>query len=442
MVKVPTLRVYKQTMAEKEAVERVRSQLEAGERGGCDADRDALLTFSSRVERMRETYTWHRHLKLLRHNVIMSEQAPVDIVDTRTEADACEAILDWIHANHDIEETPYTNQDFRVAIRIFGKRTLGRELSREQRRDEDMIPPVMKREIKTSLPSSFKPRPDPAKMLWWDDHIIPMVEAARHSRDEAMIAVSWDLGARSGEMRELRVGDVTEHKYGLQVSVDGKTGQRSPTLITSVPYMNRWLADHPRGDDPTAPLWCDLDSGRDVSYNMKAKMMKKPARKAGVDHSDITWRRMRKSSASFLASQGVNQAHLEDHHGWERGSDTAAHYVAVFGDANDRAVAKAHGKDVRDDDPEPVAPVDCPRCGRETPRDENECIWCGQPLSHESVRKQQSRTMELLDAIQTEDGDASSALAELGKILEEYPALNNVVASDLDVEEMHEQLHS
>jgi hypothetical protein len=151
-------------MAEREAVERVRSQLEAGERGGCDADRDALLTFSSRVERMRETYTWHRHLKLLRHNVIMSEGAPIDIVDTRTEADACEAILDWIHANHDIEETPYTNQDFRVAIRIFGKRTL----SREQRRNEDIIPPVMKREIKTSLPSSFKPRPDPAKMFCID----------------------------------------------------------------------------------------------------------------------------------------------------------------------------------------------------------------------------------------------------------------------------------
>lgn len=427
-------------MPEQEQVEKLRSQLDAGERGGSNRDRDALLTFSQRLQRMREEYTWHRHLKLLRHCVITSEGIDVDLVDAREDADPCEVVLDWIHRNYDIEETPYTNQDFRVAVRIFGKRTLGREIAREQRRDEDVVPPVMKREIKTSLPSSFKPRPDPAKMLWWDNHIQPMLKQCRHSRDEAMIAVSWDLGARSGEMRDLRVGDVSEHKYGLQVTVDGKTGQRSPTLITSVPQLNRWLADHPNGDDPTAPLWCDLDSGRDVSYNMKAKMMKKPARKAGVDHTDITWRRMRKSSASFLASQGVNQPHLEDHHGWERGSNVAAHYVAVFGDANDRAVAKAHGLDVQEDEPDPVAPVECPRCQRETPREKDDCIWCGQPLSHDSLRRKKTQTMEILDAIETEDGDARSALIELGKILEEYPALNNVVGDDIDVEQLYDQL--
>ncbi|RDZ53089.1 integrase [Haloferax sp. Atlit-4N] len=429
-------------MTEKEQAQHLREQLKTGERGGSDTDRDALLEFSDRLKRMREEYTWHRHLKLLRHSTIASEQAPVDLVDAREDPDACQQLVDWIHDKYDIDETPYTNQDYRVAVRIFGKRTLGHDLAVEQREKEDVIPPVMKREIKTTLPRSFKPRPDPAKMLWWDDHIDPMLQKCRYSRDAAMIAVSWDLGARSGEMRELRVGDVTDHKYGLQVSLDGKTGQRSPTVINAVPYLNRWLADHPKGTDPTAPLWCDLDSGRDVSYKMKLKMMKKPARRAEIKHTDITWRRMRKSSASFLASQNVSQAHLEDHHGWERGSDVASHYVAVFGDANDRAVAKAHGMDVQEDDPEPTAPVNCPRCERETPRERPDCMWCGQPLSHESVRQKKNQTMELLDAIQTEDGDAASALVELGKILEEYPALNNVVGDDIEVKELYSQIQA
>jgi integrase len=429
-------------MPSKSQVKSLREQIADGERGGSDRDRDALLEFSDRLRRMREEYTWHRHAKLLRHSTIASEGAPVDLTDAREDAEACRDLLDWIHDTYDIEETPYTNQDYRVAVRIFGKRTLGRELAVERGEKQDIVPPVMDREIKTTLPRSFKPRPDPAKMLWWDDHIEPMLDKCRHSRDAAMIAVSWDLGARSEETRELRVGDVTDHKYGLQVSVDGKTGQRSPTLVTSVPYLNRWLADHPKGDNPTAPLWCDLDNGTDVSYKMKSKMMKKPARKAGVDHTDITWRRMRKSSASFLASQGVSQPHLEDHHGWERGSKVASHYVAVFGDANDRAVAQAHGMDVQEDEPDPVAPIECPRCQQETPRNEDECMWCGQPLSHQSVRKQKSQTMELLDAIETEDGDAASALVELGKILEEYPALNSVIGDDVDVEELHRQLEA
>lgn len=429
-------------MVERDYSLRLREQLETGERGGSDRDRDALVKFSKRLQRMREEYTWYRHLKLLRHNVIMSEQASVDIVDTRTEVDACEILLDWIHENYDIEETPYTNQDYRVAVRIFAKRTLGRELARDEGYAEDIIPPVMDREIKTTLPNSLKPRPDPAKMLWWDDHIEPMLNEARHSRDKAMIAVSWDLGARSGEMRNLRVGDITDHKYGLKVTVDGKTGQRSPTLVTSVPYMNRWLGDHPRGDDPSATLWGDLDAGYEISYNMKAKMMKKPARRAGIDHTDITWRRMRKSSASFLASQGVSQAHLEDHHGWKRGSDVASHYIAVFGDANDRAVAKAHGLDVEEDEPDPLAPIKCPRCQNETPRNKGECWVCGQPLSHTSVRHQQNQMIDLLDRLKSQDGDARDALIELGKILEEHPQLGTVVDTEVPVEEIVTELHS
>lgn len=51
----------------------------------------------------------------------------------------------------------------------------------------------------------------------------------------------------------------------------------------------------------------------------------------------------RKSSASYLASQNVSQAHLEDHHGWTRGSKIAARYIAVFDDANEREIARARG---------------------------------------------------------------------------------------------------
>lgn len=65
-------------------------------------------------------------------------------------------------------------------------------------------------------------------------------------------------------------------------------------------------------------------------------MLQGPARKADINHTDITFRRMRKSSASYLASENVNQAHLESHHGWTRGSDVASRYIAVFGEANDR----------------------------------------------------------------------------------------------------------
>jgi len=55
---------------------------------------------------------------------------------------------------------------------------------------------------------------------------------------------------------------------------------------------------------------------------MFTKTLEGAAEDAGVD-KPVTFTNFRKSSASYLASQGMNQAHIEDHHGWVRGSDVA-----------------------------------------------------------------------------------------------------------------------
>jgi len=55
---------------------------------------------------------------------------------------------------------------------------------------------------------------------------------------------------------------------------------------------------------------------------MFTKILEGAAEDAGVD-KPVTFTNFRKSSASYLASQGMNQGHIEDHHGWVRGSDVA-----------------------------------------------------------------------------------------------------------------------
>lgn len=74
-------------------------------------------------------------------------------------------------------------------------------------------------------------------MLKWEKDVLPMIEETRNARDAALIAVAFDAGARSGELQELTVGDVTDAKNGLRIFVDGKMGQRSVLLIPSVPYL-------------------------------------------------------------------------------------------------------------------------------------------------------------------------------------------------------------
>jgi integrase len=407
--------------ARRRNLDRLIEQIESGERGGDAADRDALLDFSDRLELHGSEYSVHRHEKLLRHCTIAAEGVG-GLVDALEDREAAEDIVRWIHREYD---NPETNKDYRIAIRMFGKRLAERNGDIDT--DDNGVPESLAW-VPSTTESSYNPKPDPTKMLDWEDDVKPMLDATMNARDAALIAVAWDAGPRTGELENLRVGDVSDHKHGLQITVDGRRGQRSIMLITAVPYLSRWLQDHPRRDDDLAPLWCGLENGSEVSYQMLRKAVREAASRADVT-KPVTFTNFRKSSASYLASQGVNQAVLEDHHGWVRGSKVASRYVAVFGDASDREVARAHGVDVSDEEPEPIAAVTCPRCGEKTPREEPFCMWCHQAIEHGAVdeieAEQHSKRRQLLGFAKEHP--------ELIDRLEEIEPLVEAVGGDVDV---------
>lgn len=346
------------------------------------ADAEAILEFSDELFLRKSDYSDARHVKLLRHCVLMAEGVG-GLAAALEDRDAAEEIVRWVNAEYDNEET---NRDYRVALRVFGRHcTDGDE------------PPDSIAWISSSTSRNYDPSPEPRNMLHWEEHIIPMIEATHNNRDAAMIAVAWDSGARSGEFRSLEVGDVTDHKHGLQVTVGGKTGKRTITLIPSVPYLNQWLADHPAADNRSAPLWSRLHSADDLTFNGVKKVFTAAADRAGVDRP-VTLTNFRKSSASYLASEGMNQAHIEEHHGWVRGSRVAARYVSVFGDAAENELAQIHGLDVVEDESEPIGPVICPRCDKQTPRDREFCVWCEQAIEPGAVEtlKTDERTVQRL----------------------------------------------
>jgi integrase len=368
-------------------IETLRDRIEASDEIS-DADRTALFDFSDELYLLQTKYSDHRHLKLLRHCTRMAEHVG-GLAKALEDRDATEDIVRWINRTYDNEET---NRDYRVALSVFGRRTT------DENGDD---PPESIEWVPSGTSSNYDPAPNPGDMLHWEADVLPMIEATRYSRDAALIATAWDSGARSGEIRGLSVGDVTDHRHGYQLTFQGKTGQRTVTLIPSVPYLQQWLSDHPARDDPNAPLWCKLDRAEEFSYRMFTKILEGAAEKAGID-KPVTFTNFRKSSASYLASQGMNQAHIEDHHGWVRGSDVASRYVSVFGQDADRELAKVHGVELDDEEePEPIAPMECPRCGRDTPREKDFCVWCDQATSHDAVQEIKAEEQDLRDSILT-----------------------------------------
>jgi site-specific recombinase XerC len=360
-----------------------------------DDDRDALLEYNRVLRRKPSLVGTKRRLKNLKHLRLMAgysdrydpEELPdVRIVDTLEDREAAGQLTDWIHRTYSNETT---NRDYRSAIRSFGEHVT---------EGDDLPDPIA--EIPGGTSRNYKPLPDPSKIFKWEEHVIPMIEEASTARDKALIATSWDSGARSGEITEARIGGVADHEHGLKLTVEGKTGQRSILLINSVPYLRRWLDVHPAGDDPQAPIWSALRSAKEISYRAKLNILQDTAE--AVDKplpARPTFTLFRKSNASFLASQGVSQSHLENKFGWNRGSDAAANYIHVFGEANDREIAKAYGMDVEETDPDPIGPVECPRCETMTPRERGFCLTCGQALDRE--------LKELLDQVTRRLDEAS-----------------------------------
>jgi integrase len=372
-----------------------------------DEDAKLLLRFSDEMDLLKSEYTDHRHIKLLRHTTRIAENVG-GLADALEDREATQEIARWINREYDNE---YTNHDYRTALRVFARRVT----------DEEGIPASVDW-VPSGTSNSHDPVPNPADMLEWEADVKSMIDAARNPRDKALIAVAFDSGARSGELQDLTVANVSDHEHGLQVMVDGKNGQRSVTLIPSVPYLNRWLADHPAPENGDAPLWSKLSKPEEISYRMFNDVFKDAGKRAGIT-KPVTPTNFRKSNATWLARQGMPQAFIEDRQGRTRGSKATAHYVARFGGESDAQYAKLHGLEVEEEDNGPTGPVECPRCGRDTPREEPFCMWCNQALDHgavEDIRKDQDEQRKALLQIASQNPELLEKLEDIEPVIEAF----------------------
>ncbi|MDY7083330.1 MAG: tyrosine-type recombinase/integrase, partial [Halobacteria archaeon] len=84
----------------------------------------------------------------------------------------------------------------------------------------------------------------PQDLLTKED-VEAQIDACKNPRDKAFVSLLWETGARIGELIDLTVGDIEDRAHGKKVTLDGKTGSRRLPLVESVPYLNRWLSEHP-----------------------------------------------------------------------------------------------------------------------------------------------------------------------------------------------------
>jgi len=395
------------TVNPKDRLESLRERIDEAEEID-PADQERLREFSDELYLRSSEYSDHRHEKLLRHCVIMAEQEG-RLAESLENKRAAKHLVRWINQNYDNYET---NRDYRLSIRVFG---------RILEPTEDGNAPESIEWIPSGTPSNYDPSPDPREMLDWEEEVVPMIQSCHNNRDRALIALAFDAGPRGGELKSLCVGDIQDGDHGLRVTLEGKQGRRTVTLIPATSYVNRWLADHPRANDHEAPLWCGLHDGESISDRAFYKILQSAAERVDVT-KPVTPTNFRKSSASYLASKGMSQAHLEDHHGWVRGSKSAARYISVFANEAENELARIHGLEVAEEDDTPIGPLECPRCEKQTPRERDFCVWCKQALDPDAeqlVSAVEERTDDEL--IAADDPEEREVLVAFRQWLRENP---------------------
>lgn len=261
----------------------------------------------------------------------------------------------------------WTKHDYKVVLKIF---------YRWLRKTEEY--PVEVKWIKTNVRNNHL-LPDE---ILTESEIKTMTQCASNLRDKAFILVLYESGCRIGEILTLQIRNVHFDIYGAVLLVTGKTGDRRVRIIAASPKLGSWIENHPRKDDPDAPLWVSFSTNnlyRYFSYPAAKKMLKKTAKKAGIKKR-IYPHLFRHSRATFLA-KFLTESQLKQHFGWVQSSGMASVYVHLSGRDVDNTLLKLQGIKINEEEKETLLkPVLCQRCSEKNSPTSKFCMRCGSPL--------------------------------------------------------------
>ena len=266
-----------------------------------------------------------------------------------------EDILDELLAELELSSKSLnTVNEYKKALKYFlrfcGKTDLANRIRRREPKDNDLT------------------RDD---LLSVDD-VLRLVSVAMNERDPALIMCHLDLCCRPEEILTLTVGDFVRDAWGIKVEIRrSKTFRRSPHLSFSLPYVSRWLNVHPLKDDPSAPMWIDLNAFRrgivkpinnDAYYRILDRLFKRAGIKKRKKFSPYKFRH----TGITLWAVLLTEQQLSKRSGHIPGSRHLRRYAKLVDSDADRKILKELGL-IREDEAEPdvkrLSPVRCQICG-------------------------------------------------------------------------------
>lgn len=260
-----------------------------------------------------------------------------------------------------------------------------------------------------------------------DEEVQKLLSACADStRDKAMLSVQAEAGTRIGELLGLEIKDFTLDKFGGIIKVDGKTGVRSIRIVKSVPYLTKWLNDHPSKDNPNSPMWVyiSLSStfGQPINYAGFNSILHKRLRQAGIPKR-IYSHLFRHKEITDLANK-LTESESRMRHGWERGSSMPARYSHLNQEDLDEKMLGIMGVKTVPEEKESLQ--ECVYCNLRYPLETRFCDACSRPLNIVDAitmeKEQEERTKSLILEMLRQEHSNKSKIKSNKKLEEENKA--------------------
>ncbi len=233
--------------------------------------------------------------------------------------------------------------------------------------------------LRAGVSEREKPRVKASEILT-EHEIEKLIGAAEHPRDKAFISMLYELGARIGEIGKLSIKDISRDKYSFILELSGKTGHRTPRIVSSDPYLSAWLNIHPFKSSPDAPLWIMLgerNKQERMRYGAFRALIQRLKGRAKLRKRIYPHLFRHTRVTHLLLHKQINESQAKVYFGWVPSSTMLSEYShLVSKDVNDMML-EMHGIKTPENEQHEPKVKQCPRCQDLNPKDHLFCKKCG-----------------------------------------------------------------
>jgi integrase len=208
-----------------------------------------------------------------------------------------------------------------------------------------------------------------------------LLHATIEERDRALFAMLWESGARISELGNMQIKNVTRTGNGYTLDITGKTGSRTPLIISSAPYLAGWLAHHPMAGNGDAPLWPQHRSKRPMTYDGIARVLQRTFKRAGLT-KPCNPHIFRHSRVTYVLANGImNEQQAKVYFGWAPDSDMpGATYAHLIDTDVNNAILRENNLAPHQETHRELQPVRCRICNELSPPRSEYCQRCSAVL--------------------------------------------------------------